>query len=538
MKQRLIEMVAKKRIPFSLTLTLISMALFLLSFLFLSQSPRLDLIQPSLASSGSELVLSGAHFGDSIEQGTVSIAGEKIPRASIKSWESSKIVLTVPREARTGSLVVETSLGLSRGILFTVKNRIPELIGNAETARREIIETIEPSPVIRGQIVTIRGRMFGNSAAGRHVFVNGIAVAEEDLVFWSNSELRFIMPATSLNSNQAVLSIGDLAAREPESTFSLSVSLSRQVFESEANYLISIATEIGELEISKSNEASLIVYLPKVLNDVSQHVLSEKIDGSGEKLDRIYGLHAFSLSQPDPIRNYKFEVQTSVSTRSSSLIIDGDPKLSLEANLSDLSAFLSSSPLVPLGDPKLKKFVKDLMPANVSLLEKSRLLYEAILQNISPSDQEGLGFAAQVLIDRKAGAFGYANLMVACARLAGVPARLIGGVRDNGNSLGLDHYWAELLIPGIGWINVDPYLADHTSSVGRTQARANFYFGGIDKKRVALMRGDEKSALTRNDSGTRKIFQRFILMAAHAESGDGIDSYGLFIPEVSMREAL
>jgi hypothetical protein len=79
--------------------------------------PIMTAISPDTGALGTEVTISGSHFGDSQRQGNLSFAGVT---AACKAWSDSRIVAAVPNGAKTGEVRVSTGEGTSNPIGFTV----------------------------------------------------------------------------------------------------------------------------------------------------------------------------------------------------------------------------------------------------------------------------------------------------------------------------------------------------------------------------------------------------------------------------------
>lgn len=104
----------------------------------------------------------------------------------------------------------------------------------------------------------------------------------------------------------------------------------------------------------------------------------------------------------------------------------------------------------------------------------------------------------------------YTHVLISLARSWGIPARYVSGYMHlegcpgERTPAGASHAWAECLLPGIGWVGIDPTndtLADHRHvriAVGRDYADAaptrGTVFGGGEttlEVRVSVVEGDE-----------------------------------------------
>ena len=90
---------------------------------------------------------------------------------------------------------------------------------------------------------------------------------------------------------------------------------------------------------------------------------------------------------------------------------------------------------------------------------------------------------AKVLLTTNKGECGdFSSLFIALSRASGIPARAVVGYWA---ITGTDqaHVWAEFYLEGIGWVPVDPTVAQ--SQV----AMRDYYFGHMDNRRVILNKG-------------------------------------------------
>ncbi|MFC3179710.1 transglutaminase family protein [Cypionkella sinensis] len=123
-----------------------------------------------------------------------------------------------------------------------------------------------------------------------------------------------------------------------------------------------------------------------------------------------------------------------------------------EAYLRDTDATVPDAALTELGQ---------IIAAADSPLSGCHALSEAISAAIvyTPGATRVQTTAAQALAQGQGVCQDHAQALIAAARVGGVPARYVSGYLQSGQD-GLDHEaahaWAELFVPGIGWIGFDP----------------------------------------------------------------------------------
>ncbi len=95
---------------------------------------------------------------------------------------------------------------------------------------------------------------------------------------------------------------------------------------------------------------------------------------------------------------------------------------------------------------------------------------------------------APTVIDRGTGSCSeYTFVFIAMCRAAGIPARYAGAIVVRGDAASTDdvfHRWAEVWLPGYGWVPVDAQAADKPSAEQRAGG-----FGGLDNRFVVTTLG-------------------------------------------------
>lgn len=127
----------------------------------------------------------------------------------------------------------------------------------------------------------------------------------------------------------------------------------------------------------------------------------------------------------------------------------------------DLSEFLKPSPRIEVNDPEISSLAHRLVEGASTYREAVARILDYVSSNIVYDEEIGklpganeLG-AAWTLRSRRGVCIHFARLFVALARAAGIPARVVEGV-DAGGSPAELHAYAEVYIPGYGWLPVEP----------------------------------------------------------------------------------
>ncbi|MBD3258197.1 T9SS type A sorting domain-containing protein [candidate division GN15 bacterium] len=111
---------------------------------------------------------------------------------------------------------------------------------------------------------------------------------------------------------------------------------------------------------------------------------------------------------------------------------------------------------------------------------KARLIYDWVIDNMTYQDVDRLKGALYALSNGHGECGEYSALFAALCRAVDVPARpVVGFWAEEGKST---HVWAEFYLQNIGWIPVDPTVADDWGD-------RDYYFGNIDNRRLILSKG-------------------------------------------------
>lgn len=110
----------------------------------------------------------------------------------------------------------------------------------------------------------------------------------------------------------------------------------------------------------------------------------------------------------------------------------------------------------------------------------ARKIFTWVIENLA-YERIGGWDVAPTLIKRGTGSCSeYAFLFIALCRASGLPARFEGGTAMRGDEASVDgvyHRWAEVYLPGYGWVPIDPsrgdrkYGADRIGAIGRLSNR-------------------------------------------------------------------
>ncbi len=155
--------------------------------------PHIDALNPPAQEIGGNITIEGTGFGVSAnEDSSVDIGGLE---ATVVSWETNAIEVTIPPEVIQSDLTVTVTSGASNGVLFTPK---PNITG------------LNPNRTWPGNEIAITGTSFGDEQGGSTItFAGPVEAAPEDIVSWSDSEIVVILPEGS-QRGEVVVRVNDV----------------------------------------------------------------------------------------------------------------------------------------------------------------------------------------------------------------------------------------------------------------------------------------------------------------------------------------
>lgn len=165
----------------------------------LGHSQIINSLSPASAATGTSISITGSAFGSSQGGSTVKFNGVT---ATVNSWSSDNIWVTVPLTATNGNVVVTVAGTQSNGVGFTV---LPV-----------VNVPLVPSSGAVGSVVTLSGSGFGISQGTGGVTVGGVPAA---VASWHNNSMSVTIPAGAATGDIVVTTGAGLAS--PGLTFTV-----------------------------------------------------------------------------------------------------------------------------------------------------------------------------------------------------------------------------------------------------------------------------------------------------------------------------
>lgn len=165
--------------------------------------------------------------------------------------------------------------------------------------------------------------------------------------------------------------------------------------------------------------------------------------------------------------------------------------------------YLANNTKYRLNHPVVREAVRKAVGHETRPYWIARKIYQYVLHKLDYSLSGGWD-PVPLLLDRGSGSCSeYTFVFISLCRTAGIPARYVGGVVTRGDDAFVDnvfHRWAEIYLPGYGWIPVDPDRGDEKTPRGQALG-----FGNLDNTLlVTTVSGGESKHLGWKYNGNAK----------------------------------
>jgi transglutaminase-like putative cysteine protease len=528
------------------TVVVVALGAFVLASPRLGGSPpRLDSITPTRGRPESTMILSGRNFGGQQETSEVRIAGIASTASEVKEWTDTRIMLTIPPDVQSGLVYVVTRNGRSDGLLFTNQDDIPQPVLAPVTAGDPYIgnyndNPIQPSAARVGDTITIYGMNFGLEKGQSEVYftpsgqpaASGGASSEDtllparddsfDYISWSDREIKVRVPDGAASGNIMVRSDKGWSNGR---YFVVNRGAGTKTYTEPRKYSVQYGISVAVATVSGENALSL--WLPRILPMPEQRSVSKLGEDPPSVLDTsAASLYTFTNLQ----KGGRYRVSLSwmfdryaVATQVTPSDI---PPYAVDSEL--YRVYTGADGIADPGNTDVARAASSAIGAEKNPWLKARRIYDWLLAQLSPGPS--LGDAVATLRARRGDAKGYAALYCALLRAAGIPSRVVAGyLVGEPPQQTLRHFWDELYIESLGWVPVDPFLADDptqapVSQDGDIDPRA-YYFGNLDNRHIALTKGVAVMNQINPAGTTRTHSDLPYLLSVYEETVGALTSY-------------
>ncbi len=140
-----------------------------------------------------------------------------------------------------------------------------------------------------------------------------------------------------------------------------------------------------------------------------------------------------------------------------------------------------------LASKVITELVDQVTSERTTYYDRARAIYDHLTKVITYDRSGGWNNAAAVLERGTGSCSEYTFALVALLRRAGIPARYVGALSERGDEGSFDdvfHRWAEVYMPGYGWVPVDA-----NAGYGKPPGERGHYFGGRSNRHVVTTIG-------------------------------------------------
>lgn len=471
---------------------------------FSRRPPVITEVNPTRALPGEVVSVVGRNFNSS---GRIEVDGIALDPNALRGWHDDEVLFLMPENLRSGMVRIQTDSGVSNAVFLTNRADVPRMGSDSPIS----VRTVSHREAGRGTVVTIRGEGFGPRTARSRLGFSfpdtneRISVPGDTwwIVRWTNRELRFVVP-TVLPSGAMQLVIEsetletDLTLLPPTGTVTygdeqryhlrhglrildapdaLHVFVPRiPVFP--AQPAVTLIEDIGE----RIEETIPAVWLYRPVHE--QRSEQEANEDTAGPADGTEAPIVSSVARTDQVerRRERWEI---ASVAPVSVLLQNDFQRAFHRYLSDRDG-------VPVFAPEIDRVRRDSINLRNTPLVIARNIHREVQRRFEP-DSLGTANVIAALEGEPANAAAYADLAVALLRVSGLPARRHFGVLIADDQTLLDHRWAEVFLPGVGWVPMDPAIGDGMFGDRITLARAQYgedvpadTFAALDDRRITV----------------------------------------------------
>ncbi len=519
----------------------IALAIFLLLFIRYQRKPVIHSIDRLTAVSSDRIEVTGQFFGKETEGAKLIIGGQPLTSTGIINWHEDTVVARIPRITGTVLVKVKNRSGISNGVILGSAQRFPQIEYGSWLPGYPFIESIEPGSGAPGSLITLRGKGFGARKGVSRVWINRDDTSnplihekpDTDLYteitsfdLWMDSTISFWIPASAA-SGSIYINKGNRYSNPVH----IEITPGPGFIEYGEKIRWSLRQEVEITGIGSFPGNILYLNLPgpvpsgggkteTTVIDANTHPMNEWRGRNGY-LD-IYQLNELVSGETRMISRHIVIETASVTASVNNAIQPYDP---------DHPELLSSLGQDEWIRPDLTtRILPRIVRSNQNEWEKSQSIYNYVIKLLEWTDQpQGHGIA-DYLSSNLADSRGYSILFCSLSRAAEIPARPIGGIIVDEENNSRKWWWAEFWIEGLGWIAVDPALAD----IQTENDTEDDTFGKLDERHIAFSKGRLESEPLQPNPVLKKPQNAYSWQRIWEESSGNLHSYTSkwFVPRV------
>ncbi len=496
----------KRKLGFGLVIAIVVLILGAAAYRALLY-PELITLDPATLHPNEVVSLFGLHFGN--QQGSVLLDDAPLLSSAILHWSPQLISFRMPHGIDSAAVRVKTTYGRSRALMIANKDKVPVPIGNSTPVIvQPMITGVKPvGSAAVGTSVTIEGERFGEADTDSELCItrtsgasipnqndvsNFVHISASDPLVerWDEHSIVFRIPDTAesgfifIRTPNGVSNLYPLKILRPAGQL-LRTESAR--YELEQRITVHVTASLPEGKLS--------LFVPLPIQSAYERISNSLIAGKEYFNAEGRGWMEFNFGEKEAHRG-KIEIIARSFIEMSE--IKADLKLSgLQEVPKPIPAFLASAlvsdSLIPADNPLVVAaaavIAKKEKNPYYRVARASQWLSSAIrVQNTTPLAEDS---AASALGTGKGSPRGSVLAFTAMLRALGIPAVPVSGFLMCHDGTAVPHFWVEYYLMGLGWIPMDPLLAQGYKPVnfkpGFTDPAQ--YLRGIDTLHVGISRG-------------------------------------------------
>ncbi|MBJ6723856.1 transglutaminase-like domain-containing protein [Geomesophilobacter sediminis] len=260
-----------------------------------------------------------------------------------------------------------------------------------------------------------------------------------------------------------------------------------------------------EVDLSQQDAGKDVkLWIPYPVSDRYQTVSDIRVEGnfagSGVYTDKINGTPILYANWGKDTNSRKLTFSFAVEREEISM--RNLPTTEPGWNYAEYADYLTPTSMGPI-DGEVKALATKITKGKKTVLEKAKAIYDWTCENTyRDPDTRGCGKGDVCELLKKPGGkcTDISSIYIALARAVGVPAREVFGLRLGKKAeediTTWQHCWVEFLLPGYGWVPVDPADVRKAMLVeklelkdAKTKQYRDYFFGGIDAYRFKIASG-------------------------------------------------
>ncbi|MDI6815928.1 MAG: transglutaminase domain-containing protein [Actinomycetota bacterium] len=218
--------------------------------------------------------------------------------------------------------------------------------------------------------------------------------------------------------------------------------------------------------------------IPKTIEH-KQHVLGMDFSIDPSRIYDVGDNRYAEFTVKDPKADFDIRIRVTLKLFRYDLSTARDSGLAAPLSEAERAAYIKGERFIETDHSSIREVAERVN--GVDDVETVEKIHEFVVQSLSydkSKAEKALSktYGAARALEIKSGVcVEYADLFIALCRAKGIPAKYIGGIPTEGESLGKGHAWAEVYLANYGWVPFDPTWGD-TGAVTFEKLRPSYIY--------------------------------------------------------------